>query len=104
MDARRHQELDGRWALRRESGLLPPLRVLHKRIDGRRGSTRLGRLVRLPFRVEDGPAGPELVYAGPLRVVRDRLEPDGNGGWAGQAHVFGVRVGRFRMMPDRPHR
>ena len=93
-------DLSGRWALERVSGLLPPLGLLHKRIEGSRGATRLGGLLRLPFDVRDGARGPELVYSGPLRIVRDRLEPSEDGGWAGETLVFGLPVGRFRMLPD----
>lgn len=88
--------LDGRWELARVSGLLPPLGFLHKRIEGGRGATRLGSVLRLPLRVRQGPAGPELVYAGPLSFVRDRLRRGGDG-WVGETFVLGLRVGRFRM-------
>lgn len=90
--------LTGRWSLRRTGGLLPPLGLLHKRIEGRRGATRLGP-VGLPFRVRAGPRGPELAYIGPLRLLTDRLRPDGSGGWEGEAVLAGVRIGRFRMVP-----
>ena len=93
--------LDGDWRLARVSGLLPPLGLLHKRIDGGRGSTRLGSAVRLPFSVRSGPRGPELVYAGPLAFVRDRLVPGPGGGWAGRTYLWGVPVGRFRMVRAR---
>jgi hypothetical protein len=102
MAAGAHQRLDGRWALERSGGLLPPLGLLHKLIRGRRGSTRLGRVAGIPFRVQDGRAGPELVYAGPLRFVVDRLAPDGTGGWRGETRAFGVVIGRFRMRRDTP--
>jgi hypothetical protein len=104
VSAETRTDLSGLWALERVSGLLPPLGLLHKRIEGVRGATRLGTVLRLPFDVRDGRRGPELVYAGPLGIVRDRLEPSGDGGWSGETLVLGVPVGRFRMMPtlDRP--
>jgi hypothetical protein len=90
-------ELTGRWALARESGLLPPLGLLQKRIAGSRGATWLGPLLPIPFRVCPGRAGPELVYAGPLRLLRDRLVRRGEGVWEGEARLLGLTLGRFRM-------
>jgi hypothetical protein len=98
-------DLDGRWRLRRTGGLLPPLRLLHKRIAGGHGATHLTGALRLPFDVreregdEGGPTA-ELVY--PLGLVRDRLTPAGDGGWEGETRVLGVRVGRFRMRREDP--
>ena len=94
-------ELDGRWDLRRTGGLLPPLRLLQKRIDGGRGATHLTGMVRVPFDVREGDAGrAELVY--PLGLLRDQLVPDGEGGWEGEARFLGFRVGRFRMRREIP--
>jgi hypothetical protein len=89
-------DLEGRWDLRRTGWLLPPLRLLHKRISGEHGATCLTGAVRVPFDVrdrEDG--GAELVY--PLGLLRDRVVPDGEGGWSGESRLLGVRIGRFRM-------
>ncbi|WP_217912768.1 hypothetical protein [Miltoncostaea marina] len=97
MEPVRTDGLGGRWALARESGMLPPLGLLHKRIAGSRGATALGRLPGIPFRVRHGPAGPELVYAGPLRALRDRLTPRPDGGWDGVATFLGLPLGRFSM-------
>lgn len=91
------RRLDGTWTIRRAGGLLPPLGLLHKNIDGGRGATSLGALARVRFSVRDGSAGLDLVYAGPLRFIVDRLEPDGAGGWLGETRAFGVVMGRFRM-------
>ncbi|HMO00286.1 MAG TPA: hypothetical protein PKD59_12815 [Miltoncostaeaceae bacterium] len=92
-------ELDGRWDLRRTGGLLPPLRLLHKRIDGEEGATHLVGPLRVPFDVRQGEGGrAELVY--PLGLLRDQLVPDGEGGWDGEARLLGFRVGRFRMRRD----
>jgi hypothetical protein len=93
--------LDGRWRLRRTAGLVPPLGLLHKRIAGDRGATHLGAVLRLPFRVRFTTAGPELVYAGPLGFVRDRLTPDGEDAWTGEMLIAGRRAGRFRMTRSR---
>jgi hypothetical protein len=90
--------LDGRWDLRRTGGLLPPLRLLHKRIDGGRGGTHLTGAVHVPFDVrEEEGGGAELVY--PLGLLRDHLVPDGEGGWTGESRLLGFRLGRFRMRP-----
>jgi hypothetical protein len=94
------QRLDGRWILERSGGLLPPLGLLHKRIHGRHGATHLGRRARIPFRIRGGPDRPELVYAGPLRFVVDRLMPDGAGGWTGETRALGIVIGRFGMRRD----
>lgn len=93
----RVDELGGRWCLARVSGLLPPLGMLHKRIAGGRGATRLGPVLGVPFHLRAGEAGPELVYAGPLRLLRDRLTRRPDGGWDGEATLLGMTIGRFRM-------
>ena len=84
-------ELDGDWLVRRESGLLPPMAGVRKRIDGARGVTTLGPL-RFPFEVE----GRSLRYRFPPGLV-DELEPDGDG-FRGQALLAGRRLGRFRLV------
>jgi hypothetical protein len=89
--------LDGRWSLRRTGGLVPPLGLLHKRIAGGRGATHLGPVLRMPFAVDLAGNRPELVYAGPLRIVRDRLTAAGGDAWDGEMLVAGRRVGRFHM-------
>ena len=83
-------ELDGEWDVKRESGLLPPMRRVRKHIEGDRGVTTAGR-VRLPFRVE----GRLLRYRFPPGLV-DELEPDGDG-FRGRALLAGREVGRFRL-------
>jgi hypothetical protein len=100
MNAEFRDDLSGRWALSRVSGLLPPLGLMHKRITGGRGATRIGSLVGIPFRVRSGAEGPVLVYAGPLAFVRDRLRRRQDGGWDGEATVLGMTIGRFRMTRD----
>ena len=94
-------DLDGRWKLRRTGGLLPPLRMLHKRIDGGHGATHLTGPVRVPFDVKLGEEGrAELVY--PFGLLRDQLVSDGEGGWVGEFRVLGFQVGRFRMRREDP--
>jgi hypothetical protein len=88
------EDLDGRWALERTGGLLPPLHGVHKRIAGERGSTAVGRLPGLPFDV----AGLELRYRAPLRGLVDVLIPAGPGEFAGEARFLGRRLGTFRMV------
>jgi hypothetical protein len=102
MSADSANDLTGRWALSRVSGLLPPLGLLHKRIAGARGATAFGSLLDIPFRVRSGARGPVLVYSGPLGIVRDRLRRRQDGGWDGEATVLGIRIGRFRMTRRAP--
>ena len=80
MGAQRTDDLTGRWALSRVSGLLPALGLMHQRITGGRGATRIGSIVGIPFRVRTGAQGPVLVYAGPLSFVRDRQRRRQDGG------------------------
>jgi hypothetical protein len=88
---------DGDYALRRTGGLLPPLRGIGKQVAGARGATVvLGRL-RLPFTLEERADHVLLRYRGPLGLLRDRLRPVGEGRWAGEATVLGLRYGRFTM-------
>jgi hypothetical protein len=83
-------ELDGRWLVVREGGLLPPMVGVRKQIAGARGVTALGPL-RLPFHVD----GLRLRYRFPPGLV-DELEPDGDG-FRGRALVAGRELGRFRL-------
>ena len=86
-------ELDGVWALRRLSGLLPPLAGMRKRIAGDRGETLLpGGLLGVPFDVR----GRELRYR--LLPVVDVLEPtDDERVWRGTTRVADRAVGRFEL-------
>jgi hypothetical protein len=86
-------ELDGVWRVHRSGGLLPPLYGERKRIQGDRGWTTVGPVVRAPFRV----VGRELRYAPPLQLFVDVLEPDGAGRFRGRALVAGREYGRFTM-------
>jgi hypothetical protein len=85
-------ELDGDWAVRRESGLLPPLWGVRKHIDGGRGWTTLGPL-RIPFEL----AGDELHYRPPFRGFVDVLEPTGPARCAGRATFRRRTFARFTM-------
>ena len=84
--------LDGEWDVSRESGLLPPLLGVRKRIRGARGVTALGPLPGVGFDV----VGNELRYRGPLRGLVDVLEVRGEDA-AGLAVYRGRPIGRFRM-------
>src|SRR5262249_48153066 len=81
---------DGGWNVRRPGGLLPPMLGVWKEIQGDRGSTRLGPLPGVPFRVE----GLTLRYQRPLDGFMDELTPDGDG-FAGRATFRGREFGRF---------
>lgn len=83
-------ELDGRWNVMRESGLLPPMSRVSKEIEGMSGVTLVGP-VKLPFAVE----GHSLRYRFPPGLV-DELEPDGDG-FRGRALLAGRELGRFRL-------
>jgi hypothetical protein len=90
--------LDGEWRLHRRSGLLPPLAGVRKRIAGGRGATHVGPLPGVPFHVEPRPGGrAALVYARPLSVFVDILEPRAGGGWSGTGTLAGRAYGRFVM-------
>lgn len=90
-------ELDGDWRVERTGGLLPPMAGVWKRISGDRGETRLGSLLRFPFRVERRGEGASLAYEPPLAALVDELAPGGAGLWYGRATLGGRPVGRFRM-------
>jgi hypothetical protein len=68
----------------RRSGLLPPMFGVRKRIEGDHGSTKLGPLPGLRFRVE----GSTLRYLGPLSGFVDVLERE-DGGYQGRSMFMG---------------
>jgi ferritin-like metal-binding protein YciE len=84
-------ELDGVWEVRRETGALPPMTGVRKRIAGARGHTVAGP-VRLAFRVE----GTSLRYEPPLRGLVDELEPT-DGGFRGRTLLAGRELGTFTL-------
>jgi ferritin-like metal-binding protein YciE len=88
-------ELDGVWNVERESGLLPPLHGVRKRIAGSRGQTLFG-----PVPVRFDVVGNELRYRAPLLGLVDHVQADGDG-FVGRATYFGREVGRFRMIRER---
>jgi hypothetical protein len=88
-------ELDGTWNVYRTGGLLPPLYGVHKRIDGARGSTRVGPSLGMPFDV----VGLELHYRGPFSGFVDVLSPSGDGSYTGRATYRGRTFGAFRLTP-----
>ena len=88
-------ELDGRWRVERESGVLPPFGVT-KRICEGRGWTLVGRVPAAPFNV----VGTTLVYVG--WPVRDVLEERGDGTWEGRGLFLGREFCRFRMVRADP--
>ena len=85
-------ELDGLWAVQRESGLLPPLMGVRKVITGDHGWTTVG-----PARAAFDVVGRELRYRQPLRGFVDVLEQD-DGGWKGRSLLAGREYGRFRLV------
>ena len=96
MGAQRTDDLTGRWALSRVSGLLPALGLMHQRITGGRGATRIGSIVGIAFRVRTGAQG----ICGPAQLrARPAAAPAGRR-WDGEATVLGMTIGRFRMTRD----
>jgi len=85
--------LDGTWNVHRTGGWLPPLLGVRKRIRGARGTTSLGPLPGMPFRV----VGEALHYRPPLSGFVDLLEPDGPDRYRGRATFRGREFGRFVM-------
>jgi ferritin-like metal-binding protein YciE len=88
-------ELDGVWNVERESGALPPMLGVRKRIRGARGETLFG-----PVPVRFDVVGNELRYRAPLTGLVDHVQADGDG-FSGRATYFGRELGRFRMIRER---
>jgi hypothetical protein len=84
--------LEGRWQLERLGGALPPLGLVRKEIDGARGRTTFAG-VSFPFDVR----ARELHYRLPLKGLVDVVEQRGPDQFEGEARLFGVRIGSFRM-------
>jgi hypothetical protein len=84
-------EFDGRWKVRREAGLLPPL--LRKSIHDQRGWTKLGLVPLLPFRID----GLSFLYR--WLPLRDELSLRDDGALEGKGYLFGRRFCRFRLEP-----
>ncbi len=77
--------LDGDWDVK-------PLPLVHKRIAGARGETRLG-----PLRAGFDVVGLELRYRGVFTGIVDVLEPDGDG-FKLRGTYHGRTFGRFRLI------
>src|SRR5688500_756474 len=84
--------LTGRWKVKRESGLLPPIGV-RKYICADHGWTLLGFIPVGVFKVD----GTSFLYK--LWPLRDELERDANGTWRGRGYLFGRRFCTFRLEP-----
>jgi ferritin-like metal-binding protein YciE len=99
MEPERERETltDGVWRVERTGGLLPPMVGVWKRIEGGRGETRLGPLLRFPFRVERRGGLVFLVYRPPFSALVDEISPGDRDLWHGRAMLGGRPVGRFRM-------
>src|SRR5919197_2815365 len=82
--------LDGRWKVRRESGLLPPFGI-GKRIRGGAGWTEVARMPLLPFRLD----GLTLRYRD--LPIRDELTVRADGTLGGVGYFLGWPFCRFRM-------
>jgi ferritin-like metal-binding protein YciE len=93
-DPDRTPGLDGLWDVERTGGALPPLYGVRKRIAGKTGVTKAGRLPPMRFDVEDG--GRRLRYRAPFIGLVDELEPEGDG-FRGRSLLFGRELGRFVM-------
>jgi hypothetical protein len=82
----------GRWRVRREAGLLPPLGI-GKRTWGSWGCTTVLGVPVAIFRLLPG----TLDYVGfPLR---DEIQEMPDGSWLGRGLLFGREYCRFRMVP-----
>lgn len=86
--------LDGRWRVRRVSGVLPPFGV-RKRIQDGRGWTLVGPVPLASFEVR----GTTLVYRG--LPIRDELERQADGTWLGRGLLRGREFCRFRLVEAR---
>ena len=89
---------DGDWRVDRTGGLLPPMVGVRKRVRGRRGATRVGPLLRWPFRLEERAGCVALVYDPPFSLWVDELRPEAPGLWRGTATLGGRPIGSFRMV------
>jgi hypothetical protein len=90
-------ELEGRWQVKRLSGALPPMVAVHKEIHGKRGETRFGRFLALPFRIEEREDCPALVYRRPFSMLVDEVIKQTEDSWLGETTLGGHALGRFRM-------
>ena len=89
---------DGYWRVERTGGLLPPMIGVRKHVRGQRGETRVGPLLRWPFRLEDRAEYVALIYDPPFSLWVDELRPEGTDVWSGTATFAGREIGWFRMV------
>jgi hypothetical protein len=90
-------ELEGRWRVERLSGALPPMVAVHKKIHGKRGETRFGHFLALPFRIEQREDCPALVYRLSFSTLVDEVRKQTEDSWLGETILGGRALGRFRM-------
>ncbi|MBV9453981.1 MAG: hypothetical protein JOZ19_07690 [Rubrobacter sp.] len=91
------KDLEGDWQVERLSGLLPPMIGIWKRISGARGSTRLGSLPGVPFRLEQRERYVALIYYPPFSMLVDELQIQPDGSWLGRSTFAGRELGWFWM-------
>jgi len=90
-------ELEGRWQVERLSGALPSMGAVHKEIHGKRGETRFGHFLALPFRIEQREDCSALVYRWPFSILVDKVRKRTEDSWLGETTLGGRTCGRFRM-------
>jgi ferritin-like metal-binding protein YciE len=90
--------LKGEWKVERVGGLLPPMVGIRKRIRSNGGETRIGPLPVWPFRTERKEGHVALVYRRPFSMLVDQLRPEPDGSWLGRSTLFGLELGKFRMI------
>ncbi|MBF5043897.1 hypothetical protein FGE12_15965 [Aggregicoccus sp. 17bor-14] len=97
--AEHRASLEGRWYVRRVSGLLPP--GVTKRIGVGSGWTLLLGLPVAPFRVLGAQGAPSADRVLRYRVlpIRDELSPRADGSWEGRGLLLGLEFCRFRLEP-----
>ena len=88
-------EVEGRWRVERLSGALPPMVAVHKEIHGKRGETRFGHFLALPFRIEERQDCPALVYRRLFSMLVDELRKQAEDSWLGETTLGRRAFGRF---------
>jgi hypothetical protein len=71
--------------------------AVHKEIHGKRGETRFGHFLTLPFRIEEREVCPALVYRPPFSMLVDELRKQAEDSWLGETTIGERPLGRFRM-------
>jgi len=88
-------ELEGRWRVERLSGPVPPTVAVHKEIHGKRGETRFGQFLALPFRIEQREDCPALVYRRSFSTLVDEGRKQTEDSWLGETTLGGVPWGGY---------